>query len=49
MKYGKYIFSNYKEFQNIQNLAIREGFEIVEQFGLFLEQNYSQKKRITQR
>lgn len=42
-KFGKYIFDSFKEFQDIQNLAIANGLETMKEFTEFLSVNYSHK------
>ncbi|WP_418179746.1 hypothetical protein ACNSOO_04590 [Aliarcobacter lanthieri] len=43
MKFGKYIFDSFKEFQAIQNLAIAKGLGTFLEFEKFLNENYSHK------
>lgn len=43
MKFGKFMFISFKEFQDIQNLAIAKGLRTGEEFEKFLKQNYSHK------
>lgn len=43
MKFGKYIFESFKEFQEIKNEAIKVGAITAEQFFNFLSANYSNK------
>jgi hypothetical protein len=43
MKFGKYIFESFKEFQEIKNEAIKVGAITAEQFFNFLGSNYSYK------
>ena len=42
MKFGKFIFKSFKQFQHIQNLAIDKGVETMEEFNKFLNSNYSE-------
>ena len=42
-KFGKYIFNSFKEFQDVQNLAIKSGLETMQEFTEFLSANYSHK------
>jgi hypothetical protein len=42
-KFGKYIFNSFKEFQDVQNLAIASGLETMKEFTEFLGTNYSHK------
>ena len=42
-KFGKYIFNSFKEFQDVQNLAIASGLETMKEFTEFLSANYSHK------
>ena len=43
VKFGKYIFNSFKEFQDVQNLAIASGLETMKEFTEFLSANYSHK------
>ena len=43
MKFGKYIFESYKEFQEIKKDAVKVGAITAEQFFNFLGVNYSHK------
>ncbi len=43
MKYGKYMFESFKEFQQVQNLAIANNVRTMKEFTEFLRANYSQK------
>ena len=43
MKFGKYLFESFKEFQEIKNEAIKVGAITAEQFFNFLGSNYSHK------
>ncbi|WP_164966585.1 hypothetical protein [Arcobacter sp. AHV-9/2010] len=43
MKFGKYVFESFEEFQNIQKLALENGIGTVKEFFEFLRANYSQK------
>lgn len=43
MRFGKFRFDSFKEFQHIQNLAIESGAGTVEEFEKFLSQNCSDK------
>ena len=43
MKFGKYLFESFKEFQEIKNEAIKVGAITAEQFFNFLSANYSNK------
>lgn len=43
MKFGKYVFESYEEFQYIQNLAVENGIGTIKEFFEFLRANYSQK------
>ena len=42
-KFGKYVFESFKEFQDVQNLAITSGLETMKEFTEFLRANYSHK------
>ena len=42
-KFGKYVFESFKEFQDVQNLAIASGLETMKEFTEFLSANYSHK------
>ena len=42
-KFGKYIFNSFKEFQDVQNLAIASGLETMKEFTEFLSANYRHK------
>ena len=44
MRFGKFRFNSFKEFQDIQNLAIAKGLRTGEEFEKFLQANYSHKK-----
>ena len=41
MKFGKYMFENYKEFQAVRNLAVANGFVTFGEFENFLKNNYN--------
>ena len=43
MKYGKYMFESFKEFQQILSLATANGVGTGEKFFNFLSENYSHK------
>ena len=43
MRFGKYRFNSFKEFQQLQNLAIANGVGTVEEFEKFLSANCSHK------
>ena len=43
MKFGRFKFESFKEFQHIQNLAIEKGARTNEEFEKFLSDNYSDK------
>lgn len=43
MKYGKYMFKDFKEFQHIQSLAIESGVRTNEELEKFLSENCSDK------
>lgn len=43
MKFGKYMFKDFKEFQHIQNLAVKSGVRTSEELEKFLSENYSDK------
>lgn len=43
MKFGKFVFENMSEFQNVKNEAKENGVITVEDFFNFLRQNYSHK------
>lgn len=43
MKFGKYVFENFKEFQQVRNLAVKNGAETIQEFTEFLSANYSHK------
>ncbi|HKM19494.1 MAG TPA: hypothetical protein VJY14_05470 [Aliarcobacter sp.] len=43
MKYGKYMFESFKEFQQILSLATANGVGTGEKFFNFLSENYSEK------
>lgn len=43
MKFGKYLFESFKEFQEIKNEAIKVGAITAEQFFNFLGYNLSHK------
>ena len=43
MKYGKYMFESFKEFQQILSLATANGVGTGEKFFNFLRENYSDK------
>ena len=43
MKYGKYMFKDFKEFQQILSLATANGVGTGEKFFNFLSENYSDK------
>ncbi|OCL90488.1 hypothetical protein [Aliarcobacter thereius] len=42
MKFGKYMFESYEEFQNILKLALENGIGTMKEFGEFLRLNCSQ-------
>lgn len=42
MKFGKFIFESFKQFQEIQNLAIEKGLETGDEFNKFLNDNLTQ-------
>ncbi len=42
MKFGKFLFKSFKQFQEIQNLAIEKGLGTVGEFNKFLNENYSE-------
>lgn len=44
MRFGKFRFNSFKEFQQLQNLAIENGVGTLEEFEKFLQANYSHKK-----
>lgn len=39
MRFGKFIFKSFKQFQEIQNLAIAKGLETADEFNKFLNEN----------
>lgn len=43
MKFGKYMFKDFKEFQHIQGLAAANGVRTNEELEKFLFENYSDK------
>ena len=43
MKFGKYMFENYKEFQAVRNLAVANGVETFGEFEKYLKNNFSNK------
>ena len=43
MKFGKFMFKDFKEFQHIQNLAVANGVETPQELEKFLLDNYSDK------
>lgn len=43
MKYGKFRFDSFKEFQQIQSLAVANGVGTNEELEKFLLDNYSNK------
>ena len=43
MRFGKFRFNSFKEFQQLQNLAIANGVGTVEEFEKFLSVNCSDK------
>ena len=43
MRFGKFRFNSFKEFQQLQNLAIANGVGTVEEFEKFLSENCSDK------
>lgn len=43
MKFGKYVFESFKEFQQVLSLATENGVGTCEKFFNFLRQNYSHK------
>lgn len=43
MKFGKYMFESFKEFQHIQSLAAANGVRTNEELEKFLSENYSDK------
>ncbi len=43
MKFGKFLFDSFKEFQQIQSLAVANGAGTNEEFEKFLCENYSNK------
>ena len=43
MRFGKFRFNSFKEFQQLQNLAIESGVGTVEEFEKFLSANCSDK------
>jgi hypothetical protein len=43
MKYGKFRFDSFKEFQQIQSLAVANGVETPQELEKFLLENYSNK------
>jgi nitrogen fixation protein FixH len=45
MKFGKYNFESFQQFQSVQGLAVENGYETAEEFNEFLETNYSYLKK----
>jgi len=43
MRFGKFRFDSFKEFQQLQNLAIANGVGTVEEFEKFLSANCKEK------
>lgn len=43
MRFGKFVFVSFKEFQQLQNLAVENGVGTLEEFEKFLKDNYSHK------
>lgn len=43
MKFGKFMFKDFKEFQHIQNLAVTNGVKTQQELEKFLLDNYSDK------
>lgn len=43
MKFGKFMFKDFKEFQHIQNLAVQKGVGTSQELEKFLLDNYSDK------
>lgn len=43
MRFGKFRFNSFKEFQQIQNLAIANGVGTIEELEKFLQSNCSDK------
>lgn len=43
MKFGKFMFKDFKGFQHIQNLAVANGVGTSEELEKFLLDNYSDK------
>lgn len=43
MKFGKFMFKDFKEFQHIQNLAVTKGVGTNQELEKFLLDNYSEK------
>ena len=41
MKFGKYIFKNFAEFQHVKKVAFANGVETVLGFEIFLKENYN--------
>lgn len=41
MKFGKYTFDSFEQFQSVSNLAIANGVETMLEFTKFLNQYYS--------
>lgn len=44
MKFGNYIFKDYKEYQAIFKSAVESGVKNLDEFANFLSANYSHKK-----
>ncbi|OCL81816.1 hypothetical protein AAW29_01791 [Arcobacter porcinus] len=42
MKFGKYLFKSFEEFQSIQNLAMANGIRTMKEFTEFLRLNCNQ-------
>ena len=43
MRFGKFRFNSFKEFQQLQYLAVEKGVGTVEEFEKFLSENCSDK------
>lgn len=43
MRFGKYVFESFKEFQEIRDKSLKAGMVTIEEFSKFLSCNYSHK------
>ncbi len=43
MKFGKYMFESFKEFQHVKKVAFANGVETLGEFEIYLKNNFSDK------